>query len=117
MNHRNAMPANGTRFSASATVAEFFSSHAPASSGSDGTERRKSTKLVIGRSAKTIPAMAAARGARSCAAVKVACARMPSFPEGIVPRCPTDADTSIQTRLPLVPHPGCGGWLSHREQR
>ena len=71
MNHRKAMPANGTKFSASATVFARVRSQAPASSGLAGTENRRSTKLVISRTEKRMPAMAAARGALKCAEVKV----------------------------------------------
>jgi hypothetical protein len=47
-------------------------SHAPASSGSAGTDCRSSTKLAISSTENRIPAMAAARGARSLEAVKPA---------------------------------------------
>ena len=49
MNHKKPMPANGTRFRASATLFARVRSHAPPSSGSPGTERRSNTKLTISR--------------------------------------------------------------------
>ena len=44
MNHKKAMPASGTRFSARATLFELVFSHAPVSSGSARTESRNSTR-------------------------------------------------------------------------
>src|SRR6266436_9078859 len=41
MNHKKAMPANGTRFSARATLFELVLSHAPVSSGSARIVQRK----------------------------------------------------------------------------
>ena len=60
MNHKKAMPATGTKFSASATLFELVFSHVPASSGSARTESRNNTRLVIRRTEKRMPAMAAA---------------------------------------------------------
>src|SRR6478752_9757677 len=62
MNHKNAMPAKGTKFSATATVPELVFSQAPVSNGSARTESRKRKRLVIRRAENRMPAMAAARG-------------------------------------------------------
>jgi hypothetical protein len=66
MNHKKAMPAKGTRFSARAMVArrEESVSHAPAVAGSDGTETMMRIRAKPSSSEKTIPAAAAARGVR-----------------------------------------------------
>ena len=67
MNHRNAIPANGMRFSANATVARRPGSvsQKPATAGSAGTETLSSTSDVMRKTEKTIPATAAARGVLS----------------------------------------------------
>ena len=67
MNHRNAIPANGTRFSATTTAVRRAESdsHSPATLGLAGTETRSSTSAVIRSTEKRIPATAAARGVRS----------------------------------------------------
>src|SRR5262249_26513716 len=70
MNHKKAIPAKGTRFSANATVFELVLSHAPGSSGSAGTEMRKSQKATISSAEKRIPATAAAFGVRRFAWVR-----------------------------------------------
>src|SRR5215208_1371901 len=62
MNHRKATPANGTKFSASDTGPDSAAIQAPESIGSDGTERRSSQSIVIRRTEKTMPAIAAAFG-------------------------------------------------------
>ena len=62
MNHKNEMPANGTRFNARATVFELVLSHIRASSGSARTENRKSVRPAISKIEKRMPATAAARG-------------------------------------------------------
>src|SRR5712672_3473014 len=62
MNHKKATPAKGTRFNASATVLESVASHAPGSSGSDGTERQSSQIIANRRAEKAMPAIAAAFG-------------------------------------------------------
>jgi hypothetical protein len=64
MNHRNAIPANGTRFSAQRTLRSRAGSdsHSPASSGRLGTDSRSRTRLVPSRTANRIPAIAADRG-------------------------------------------------------
>ena len=72
MNHKKAMPANGTKFSASATLFELVFSHVPASSGSARTESRNNTRPVIRRTEKRMPAMAAARGVFKRARIKFA---------------------------------------------
>ena len=66
-NHRNAIPANGTRFSATTTAVRRAESdsHSPATLGSAGTESRSSTSAVISSTEKRIPATEAARGVRS----------------------------------------------------
>lgn len=70
MNHKKGMPANGTMLRASATVSKRVLSHAPPSSGSAGTESRTSTRLVMSRTEKTMPAIAAARAVFRRARVK-----------------------------------------------
>ena len=67
MNQRKAMPANGTKFSATATAALFPESvsHAPVPPGLAGTEILSSTSAVAMSTEKMIPATAAARGVRS----------------------------------------------------
>jgi len=64
MNHRKAIPVNGTKFSAMATAAlrPESVSHAPAAAGLAGAETLNSIKAVIRSTEKTIPATAAARG-------------------------------------------------------
>jgi hypothetical protein len=66
MNHKKAIPANGTRFSANAMVArcDVSVSHAPWVAASDGAEMIRSTRARPSSSEKTIPAAAAARGVR-----------------------------------------------------
>ena len=61
------MPANGTRFNATATAALFPGSvsHAPVPPGRAGTEILSSTSAVIRSMEKVIPATAAARGVLS----------------------------------------------------
>src|SRR6266516_2497070 len=67
MNHKKAMPANGTRFSAITTAARRPGSvsHAPATPGWAGTESLSSTSAAIRNTENTTPATAAARGVRS----------------------------------------------------
>ncbi len=67
MNHRNAIPANGTRFSATATAARRRESvsHTPGTAGWAGAEILSSTSARISSTEKRIPATAAARGVRS----------------------------------------------------
>src|SRR5260221_12967207 len=55
MNHKKAVPANGTRFSARATLFELFLSQAPVSSGSARTESRNSRRPVTRRTEKMMP--------------------------------------------------------------
>src|SRR5437764_549305 len=64
MNHRNAMPASGTRFRAKRTAFTPLAllSHIPAFAGSAGTATRTSPRLVSIRTEKITPATAAARG-------------------------------------------------------
>ena len=62
MNHRKAMPANGTRFKAKAMDFVPVVSHAPDSKGSAGIEIRNSTRTAIVSSEKMISAAAAALG-------------------------------------------------------
>jgi hypothetical protein len=57
MNHKKAMPANGTRFSTRATLFELVSSHAPVSNGSARTESRNSRRPVMRRTEKRTPAI------------------------------------------------------------
>ena len=61
------MPANGMKFSATATAALFPESvsHAPVPPGRGGTEILSSTSAVAMSTEKMIPATAAARGVRS----------------------------------------------------
>src|SRR6516165_10624753 len=67
INQRNAIPANGTKLSASAMVLELVRSHEPGSCGSAGTEIRRSEKAAIRRKENSIPAIAAAFGVRKFA--------------------------------------------------
>src|SRR5215469_16219648 len=62
MNHKNAIPANGTRLSARATASEFPLSHDPGSRGSAGTERRSSQNTTMSKIANRMPAIAPALG-------------------------------------------------------
>src|SRR4051794_36823653 len=55
INHKKATPANGMRFSASATVLAFEASQAPDSNGSAGTERRSSQKIFYQQMVNTEP--------------------------------------------------------------
>jgi hypothetical protein len=71
INHRKAMPANGSRCSARLTVFQLTASHVPASCGLAGTDIRMSTRLMMSRVENTIPATAAARGVFKGARVKV----------------------------------------------
>src|SRR5258705_4435610 len=71
MNHKKAIPANGTRFSARATVLDPVLSQAPASSGSARTESRNNRRTEIMRTEKRMPAMAAARGVLPRALIKL----------------------------------------------
>ena len=70
MNQRNAIPANGTRFSATITAVRRpeWASQAPGTAGLPGTESWISTSAVISSTEKAIPATAAARGVRSAVA-------------------------------------------------
>src|SRR5208282_4474598 len=72
MNHQKAMPANGTRFSARATLFELVLSRAPVSSGSARAESRNSKRPVVRRTEKRMPATATAGGAFNHARIKVA---------------------------------------------
>src|SRR5215469_14655889 len=67
MNHKKAMPANGTRFSPMATAAlrPESVSHVPATSRRGGAESLSIVRAVIRSTGKTIPATAAARGVLS----------------------------------------------------
>lgn len=62
MNHKKAMPTNGTMFNATATVLALVASQAPGSCGSAGTELRRSQNTAISRTENSIPAIAAALG-------------------------------------------------------
>jgi hypothetical protein len=62
MNHKKAMPANGTRVSVRATVPELVFSQVPVSSGSARTVSRINKRPEIMRTEKTMPAIAALRG-------------------------------------------------------
>jgi hypothetical protein len=64
MNHKKAMPANGTRFSARAIVLELAFSQAPASSGSARTESRNHKRTAIRRTENWIPARGVFKRAR-----------------------------------------------------
>jgi hypothetical protein len=79
INHKKAMPANGTRFSARPTMFELVLSQAPASSGSARTARRNNKSPVIRRTAKRMPATAAARGVAKRARVEIVSCFMPPF--------------------------------------
>src|SRR5688572_7831512 len=74
MNHRNASPANGSRFNASTTASRRLpsSNQSPAVSVSFGSAQRNSTNVVVKNTANTIPATAAARGVRIAARVTTA---------------------------------------------
>ena len=61
MNQRKAMPAKGSRLSATWTGLASPASHPPASCGSAGMERRTSTRLTMSSRAKRMPATAVAR--------------------------------------------------------
>ena len=67
MNHKKAMPANGTRFSAITTAVRRPASvsHVPGAPGWAGTDSLSSTSAVIRNAEKPIPATAAARGVLS----------------------------------------------------
>ena len=71
MNHRNAMPANGSRWRLTDTARRLESSsiHAPASSEPGGSAHSRSTTDVANRIEKASPATAAARGVRIARAV------------------------------------------------
>ena len=62
MNHKTAIPENGTKFKASATVLELVCNQAPESCGSAGTAIRSSENTIIKRMEKMIPAKGAALG-------------------------------------------------------
>lgn len=66
MNHRNAMPANGTRLSATATPVRWaeWLSQVPGWPASAGSDTSSSTITVASSTAKMIPAAPAARGVR-----------------------------------------------------
>ena len=83
MNHKKATPANGMRFSASATVLALVASHAQDSNGSAGTERRSSQKIVNMRREKAIPAIAAAFGVFRFAWVRLACSSISIGPSRV----------------------------------
>ena len=63
MNHKKAMPAKGTRFSARVTVPGPVPDHSCASGENSATEIRRRIRVVVRRTEKRIPAMAVARGA------------------------------------------------------
>jgi hypothetical protein len=71
MSHKKAIAPDGTRFSATATVArcELSVSHAPFAAVSDGAERRRRTRARPNNSENTMPAAAAARDVRRPAPV------------------------------------------------
>src|SRR6516162_375616 len=71
MNHRNAIPANGTRLIASATVFDSELSHAPGSRGSSGTEFLNNNKAPRRSTENIMPAIAAALGVFRFARVRV----------------------------------------------
>src|SRR6516164_825446 len=73
MNHRNAIPANGTRLTARATVLDSDLSHDPGSCGSSGTEILNSQRTKKSRIENSIPAIAAALGVFRFARVRVLC--------------------------------------------
>ena len=70
MNHKKASPANGTRFNANAARPELVLSHSPASSGSVGTDIRRSQSTAMKRMQNKMPAMAAALGVLKFARVR-----------------------------------------------
>src|SRR4029077_7318061 len=72
MNHKKAMPANGTRFSARATLFELVLSHAPVSSGSARTESLKSKRPVNQKNRKEDAGDGGGRGVFNRARIKVA---------------------------------------------
>jgi hypothetical protein len=59
MNHKKAMPANGTRYDECATAPELVLSQVPSSSGLARTESRINKRPEIMRTENTIPAIAA----------------------------------------------------------
>jgi hypothetical protein len=67
MNQRNAIPANGTRCNARTTRRPLpgSASTAAASPGPEGAASRRRTSTAVSRSAKSTPAIPAARGVRS----------------------------------------------------
>ena len=71
MNHKKAMPAKGTRFSAMTTARRRAGSvsHAPDVAGSEGAETVMRMRARPSSSEKRMPAAAAARGVRSPAPV------------------------------------------------
>ena len=108
MNHRNAIPANGTRFSATSTAVRRAESdsQSPATLGSAGTEIRSSTSAVIRNTEKTIPATAAARGVRSGLP---ACSGSPAFGSSVTG--PPASMTPVSMTPPVIwflPPPGPG---------
>jgi hypothetical protein len=52
MNHKNAMPENGTIFNASLTIFQLPESHCPVSSGLAGTDMRMITRLMMSKTEK-----------------------------------------------------------------
>jgi hypothetical protein len=70
MNHKKAMPANGTRFSATTTVPALLVDHSFISGETAGTEMHSRTNLVVSKTEKRIPAMAAACGVFSPSRVR-----------------------------------------------
>src|SRR5215831_1624269 len=67
MNHKKAMPANGTRFSATTRALRRAGSdsQAPGLAVSEGCDRMMRTRARLNSTEKRIPATAAARGVRS----------------------------------------------------
>ena len=73
------MPANGTKFRASATAFESVASHAPTSNGSSGMERRSSQNIASISSENTMPAMAVTLGVFNCVRVRAELSGMSGF--------------------------------------
>jgi hypothetical protein len=91
MNHRKAIPANGTRFNPSATGVRIRTEPQPGSWGSAGTEIHSSQNAATVNKENSIPAMAAAFGVFRFVRLKAsfgvtACASQRSSEE---PRTPT----------------------------
>src|SRR5580704_137503 len=96
MNHRNAIPAKGSRPRARRMDFSLPESHVPESPGMAGTETRRSTRLMMSRIENTIPAIAPARGALSWSRISVA---MSSFI--VSPSCASDSLRLFEDRLDL----------------